>query len=67
VLHEIFLGATFKLPFAGRTAKIEVSTIISTAMQGSSYSYYHTTDGVYSGFRYSRWGVCTYKRLQSRR
>jgi len=63
VLYEIFLGTMFKQPFAGRTAKIELSTVIGTVMPGSCYFYYHTTDGVYSGFGYSRCGVRNYKRL----
>ncbi len=66
MLHEIFLGATFKKPLAGRTAKIELSTIVGTVMPGSCCFNYHTTDGVYSGFGYGKGRVCNYGRLYSR-
>src|SRR5713101_9835367 len=50
VLYEICLRVTFKLSLAGRTAKIEVSTVISAAMPCRCYFYYHTTNRVPGGF-----------------
>jgi hypothetical protein len=49
VLYEVFLWVVFKQPLAGRTAEIEVATVVNAAMPRRGCFHYHTTHRVDSG------------------